>query len=99
MGQYLKAVMLDFEEFKKMASRFHDQLPIFIQNEKKEWWEDLEYKYWNQPNSEWIENLEDLPNLKEIIEKKDLILIQPLQGWRYLSSYLMLRDSPGAINI
>ncbi|MFC0777673.1 hypothetical protein ACE01P_06100, partial [Flavobacterium sp. HJSW_4] len=42
-----------------------------ILNEKKEWWEDSDYKYWNQITSEWITNLEDLPNPKDILEKRD----------------------------
>lgn len=42
-----------------------------ILSEKKEWWEDSDYQYWNQPTAEWIEKLEDLPTLKEILEKKD----------------------------
>lgn len=54
-----------------------------ILNEKKEWWEDLEYKYWIQPNSEWIEKLEDLPNLKDVLEKKDL----DNEDWLYLKKY------------
>lgn len=43
-----------------------------ISNKQKDWWEDLDYKYWNQPSSIWIDKLEDLPDLKEILEKKDL---------------------------
>nr|WP_304412207.1 AVAST type 2 anti-phage system protein Avs2 [Flavobacterium sp. WG21] len=43
-----------------------------ILNQKKEWWEDSDYKYWNQLTSEWIEKLEDLPNPLEILEKRDL---------------------------
>ncbi|OOV29083.1 hypothetical protein BXU11_03925 [Flavobacterium sp. LM5] len=54
-----------------------------ILNEKKEWWEDLDYKYWNQPNSEWIEKLEDLPNLKDVLEKKDL----DNKDWIYLKKF------------
>jgi hypothetical protein len=54
-----------------------------ILNEKKEWWEDLEYKYWKQPNSEWIEKLEDLPNLKDVLEKKDL----QNEDWLYLKKF------------
>jgi hypothetical protein len=30
-----KSLLNDFEEFKKIASSFHEQLPIFIQNERK----------------------------------------------------------------
>lgn len=30
-----KSLLNDFEEFKKIASSFHEQLPIFIQNEEK----------------------------------------------------------------
>ncbi len=54
-----------------------------ILNEKKEWWEDLDYKYWNQPNSEWIEKLEDLPNLKDVLEKKDV----QNEDWLYLKKF------------
>lgn len=54
-----------------------------ILNEKQEWWEDLDYKYWNQSNSEWIEKLEDLPNLKDVLEKKDL----QNEDWLYLKKF------------
>lgn len=54
-----------------------------ILNEKQEWWEDLDYKYWNQPNSEWVEKLEDLPNLKDVLGKKDL----ENEDWLYLKKF------------
>ncbi|WPR70324.1 AVAST type 2 anti-phage system protein Avs2 [Flavobacterium sp. NG2] len=54
-----------------------------ILNGEKEWWEDLDYKYWKQPNSDWIEKLEDLPNLKDVLEKKDL----QNEDWLYLKKF------------
>lgn len=54
-----------------------------ILNEKQDWWEDLDYKYWNQLNSDWIEKLEDLPILKDVLEKKDL----ENEDWLYLKKF------------
>ncbi|MBJ2126343.1 ATP-binding protein [Flavobacterium sp. IB48] len=35
-NEKFKSLLHDFEEFKKMASTFHNQFPTFIQNEKKD---------------------------------------------------------------
>ncbi|MBW1655918.1 AVAST type 2 anti-phage system protein Avs2 [Flavobacterium quisquiliarum] len=43
-----------------------------VLNEEKEWWEDEDYRYWNQPISQWINKLEDLPDPKKVLDKKDL---------------------------
>jgi hypothetical protein len=37
----------------------------------KEWWADKEYQEWNYPDSEWVKTIIDLPNPKEVIEKKE----------------------------
>lgn len=41
----------------------------FIEN--KNYWDDPEYNNWNQNDADWIDNLHDLPSVKEIIEIKD----------------------------
>ncbi|TDD97849.1 AVAST type 2 anti-phage system protein Avs2 [Flavobacterium cellulosilyticum] len=56
-----------------------------ILNEKKEWWEDLDYKYWNQTNSEWIDKLDDLPIVKDILEKKDE---ENNESWLFLKKFV-----------
>lgn len=49
----------------------------------KEWWEDVDYTYWNQPNSEWVERTEDLPKIEDVILKKDGNNAE----WLYLKKY------------
>ncbi|MFV8360926.1 AVAST type 2 anti-phage system protein Avs2 [Flavobacterium sp. LS1P3] len=56
-----------------------------ILSEKKEWWEDLDYKYWNQTNSEWIEKLDDLPIVKDILEKNDS---KNNESWLFLKKFV-----------
>ena len=50
----------------------------------KEWWADKEYKEWNHPDSEWVKTINDLPNPKEIIEKKG----ENSSEWFYLEHYV-----------
>ena len=50
---------------------------------RKEWWADKEYTEWNYPDSEWVKNIDDLPNPKKIIEKKD----SNNTKWLYLQHY------------
>ncbi|MFV8352614.1 AVAST type 2 anti-phage system protein Avs2 [Flavobacterium sp. XS2P14] len=35
------------------------------------WWDETDYNNWNQNDADWVENLHDLPSLKEILEKTD----------------------------
>lgn len=58
-----------------------DELGIL--KDKQEWWEDSDYKYWNQSNHVWIDKLEDLPNIKEVIEKED----DSNQKWLFLKKF------------
>jgi len=51
---------------------------------KKEWWEDKEYTEWNCPDSEWVGTIDDLPNPKEVIEKKDSNITE----WLYLQHFV-----------
>ncbi len=44
-----------------------DQLSL----DSKNWWDDDGYRYWNQPNLEWLEKTEDLPAVKHLLLKKD----------------------------
>jgi len=55
---------------------------------KKEWWADKEYTEWDYPDSEWVETINDLPNPKEIIEKKDLSNTE----WLYLQHYIVWNE-------
>ncbi|MFV8353910.1 AVAST type 2 anti-phage system protein Avs2 [Flavobacterium sp. XS2P14] len=41
----------------------------FIENNN--WWDNPEYNNWNQNDADWVDNLIDLPSLKEVLEKKD----------------------------
>ncbi len=38
---------------------------------EKSWIDDENYSNWNQPDSEWVENMDDLPRMKEVLNKKD----------------------------
>jgi hypothetical protein len=40
-------------------------------SDKINWWSKVEYNYWDKTHKEWSESLDDLPNLKEVIVKKD----------------------------
>ena len=50
----------------------------------EEWWADKEYQEWNYPDSEWVKTIEDLPNPKEVIEKKETNNSE----WLYLEHYV-----------
>jgi hypothetical protein len=52
-------------------------------NEKK-WWADKEYAIWDYPDSDWVKTIDDLPNLYEIIEKKDTTETE----WLYLQHFV-----------
>lgn len=56
-----------------------------ILDKKLKWWEDADYKYWNQLDSEWIEKLEDLPKLKDVIEKND---VTSNEDWLFLKKFV-----------
>lgn len=36
-----------------------------------EWWADESYSYWNEPNESWVLNLNDLPDVSQVIFKQD----------------------------
>mgnify|MGYP001396925691 CR=1 FL=1 len=50
----------------------------------KEWWADKEYQEWNYPDSEWVKTINDLPNPKEVIEKKE----RNNTEWLYLEHFV-----------
>lgn len=44
---------------------------MMILEKKYKWWDDPEYSFWNQENQEWVRNINDLPEVKHVISKKD----------------------------
>lgn len=44
------------------------------------WWFDTQYNYWDQPDTQWISNSNDLPDVGNIILRKD----EKGQEWVYL---------------
>tara|TARA_R110002049_G_scaffold166707_1_gene332813 strand:+ start:1768 stop:6573 length:4806 start_codon:yes stop_codon:yes gene_type:complete len=66
--------------------RFED---VFKQDnsDKKKWWSDVEYNFWNKPNLEWSESVEDLPNIEDLLIKKDnlnedWLFLEYFPGWK-----------------
>lgn len=57
-------------------------------NSFKMWHDDAPYLYWNMPSTEWSIYLEDLPNLKDVIVKKD----DDGTEWIHLQKYLKLTE-------
>lgn len=55
-----------------LDSKFEDEFEPEVLSEK-EWWADVEYNFWDKSNQEWSESLEDLPNIKDLLIKKDNI--------------------------
>lgn len=56
-------------------------------NEYTNWWDNIEYSYWNQPNSEWVNNLDDLPKPEFLIDKKDegnnnWLILKTFKDWK-----------------
>lgn len=47
------------------------------------WWSKVDYNYWDKPNSEWSESLDDLPKTEDVIIKKD----DENNEWVYLEYY------------
>lgn len=70
--------------------------PVFITKNKKNKWEeegdaplqswkmDIEYNYWNLPESKWYNSVDDLPDPKHIIERTD----ENGKAWLYLRTSL-----------
>lgn len=49
---------------------------------ESKWWIDKQYDYWNTPDSIWVSTLQDLPDPKHIILRKD----ESGQEWLYLET-------------
>jgi hypothetical protein len=51
-----------------------EELPeddMMILEKEYKWWHDPQYSFWHQENQEWARNLDDLPEVKHVISKKD----------------------------
>lgn len=59
--------------YRKLDSHDDDDEEIDKQEHlgAKSWIDDEHYNNFNQPDSEWIENLADLPSMKEVLQKMD----------------------------
>jgi len=75
--------------------------PIFITKNKEEnnesedesynslgWWFDAIYDYWDQPNSVWVNQNQDLPDPKHIILRKD----SSDREWIYLEAHIKWKE-------
>lgn len=64
-----------------------EELPeddMMILEKEYNWWNDPEYSFWNQENQEWVRNIDDLPQVKHVILKKDKKGVE----WLFLNKYV-----------
>jgi hypothetical protein len=54
-----------------------DSEELFHEN----WWLKQDYNYWNQPDELWVENIHDLPKIKNLLSPKD----NKKANWYYLT--------------
>lgn len=67
----------------KNAEELPDDDMMILEKELK-WWQDSEYSFWNQENEHWARNIEDLPNVEQIIHKKD----EKRNEWLFLNKFV-----------
>jgi hypothetical protein len=60
---------------------------MMILEKECKWWHDQEYSFWNQENQEWARNINDLPEVKHIISKKDDNVVD----WLFLNKFVKWR--------
>lgn len=53
-----------------------------------EWWYDQKYNYWDQENYAWARNINDLPIVKHVIEKKDDLGTE----WLFLNRFVQWNE-------
>jgi hypothetical protein len=58
---------------------------MMILDKECQWWHDPEYSFWNQDNQEWVRNIDDLPQVKHIISKKDEMGVE----WFFLNKFVI----------
>lgn len=59
--------------------------------EEKNWYDDIDYKYWDETPSNWITSTEDLPLVKDVILKKDY----DGNDWLYLQKFVEWKEPKG----
>ena len=59
--------------------------------EEKNWYDDIDYKYWDETPSNWITSTEDLPLVKDVIVKKDY----NGNDWLYLQKFVEWKEPKG----
>ena len=57
--------------FTKRTIETEDGDEIINVLENKNWWDEIDYNNWNQSDADWVENLIDLPPVKNIINLQD----------------------------
>ena len=57
--------------FTKRTIEIDDEDEIITVLENKNWWDEIDYNNWSQNDADWIENLIDLPPVKNIINLLD----------------------------
>jgi hypothetical protein len=64
---------------RKVTNDLSDEDEVDEFEKSKEWYHNEEYNYWSQANADWVKNINDLPNLKYLIEKSEKSGIDWLQ--------------------
>ena len=59
--------------------------------EEKNWYDDIDYKYWDEIPSNWIASTEDLPSVQDVIVKKD----NNGNDWLYLQKFVEWKEPKG----
>ena len=67
-----------------------DEVDFEILEEKK-WYDDIDYKYWDEIPSNWIASTEDLPSVQDVIVKKD----NNGNDWLYLQKFVEWKEPKG----
>jgi len=78
--QYLRDIDPVYTTLNPKEDSDDDELQTIRKPNKIGWWFDATYSYWNQSNSNWIKNPQDLPLPQNIIYRKDDFGIE----WVYL---------------
>ncbi len=64
-----------------------EELPeddMMILEKEYKWWHDHGYSFWNQENYQWARNIDDLPKVKHVIDKKD----ENETEWLFLNKFV-----------
>lgn len=77
---YLRDVDPAYTTLRQEVDEEDDRDELGVLEEPSAWWLDSSYSYWDQPDSQWISNALDLPNIPHILSKVD----DAREEWLYL---------------